>query len=71
MSDGCNGCLTSPGGQAREIDRIRTIGEKYAAENKKTVAICLDGLEYFFCEADVAMTNNYQIKEVISKYERQ
>lgn len=65
---GCEGCLTSSKGQSYRLEAVKQEAEKYAAENKKTVAIFKEGNEYFFQDAQSAISSGIPILFFISQH---
>lgn len=66
--NGCEGCFTSPRGQQEAFETIKAKAKTYALEQKKAVAIYREGYEFRYCDAELAITERYNIAEVVSGY---
>jgi hypothetical protein len=66
MSESCPGCLASGKGQDEALSIATEQAKSYAKEIKKPVAVCKEGFEYRHYEFDFALSQGYQIKQVVS-----
>lgn len=65
---GCDGCLTSGKGQNEQLINAREEARKYAQQHEQTMAIYKEAHEYRFAEYGYALSQGFQIIEVVSKH---
>lgn len=63
---GCEGCHISGGGQNYALQTKIDEAKAYAKANSKTVAIYKEGFDYFFKDADTAVSEGLPIIRFIS-----
>lgn len=68
MGYGCESCYTSARGQDEQLLAVKAKAEQYAKEKQTTVAIYREGYDIKYCIAKLAISERYNIIEVVSKH---